>query len=66
MFSYLKVPLQVIQSTHRGKGNKRVPVTTYMHIEWHHELSALGVDAEAKFDLVTGCGHFTMERLLER
>ncbi len=64
MFSHLKVPLQVIQSTHRGKGNKRVPVTTCMHIEWHHELSALGVDAE--FDLVTGYGHFTMERMLER
>ena len=29
-----------------------------MHIEWHHELSALGIDVE--FDLVTGCGHFTM------
>ena len=67
--------MQVVQSTHRGEGNKRVPVTSDMHIEWHDELKTLGVDAE--FDLVADCGHFTMldkpevvntniERLLER
>jgi pimeloyl-ACP methyl ester carboxylesterase len=65
----------VVQSTHGEDGNKRVPVTAGMHIEWHRELKACGVDAE--FDFVTDCGHFTMldkpevvnaniERLLER
>ncbi len=67
--------MQVVQSTHRGEGNKRVTVTADIFIEWHHELKKLGVDAE--FDLVADCGHFTMldkpevvttniERLLER
>ena len=75
-FSQLKVPVQVVQSSHRGEGHhQRVAVTPNMYIEWHHELKKLGVDAE--FDLVTDCGHFTMldkpdvvntniERLLKR
>eukprot|EP00984_Skeletonema_dohrnii_P003534 scaffold1189_cov122-Skeletonema_dohrnii-CCMP3373.AAC.6 len=74
-YSQLKVPVQVVQSTHRGEGNKRVPVTSDMHIEWHNELKTFGVDVE--FDLVADCGHFAMldkpevvntniERLLER
>lgn len=68
--------MQVVQSTHRGEGHQqRVAVTADMHIDWHHELQKLGVDAE--FDLIADCGHFTMlekpevvntniERLLER
>ena len=55
----MKVPVQVVQSSHRGEGHhQRVAVTPNMYIEWHHELKMFGVDAE--FDLVTDCGHFTM------
>ena len=36
-YSQLKVPVQVVQSTHRGEGNKRVSVTSDMHIEWTHD-----------------------------
>lgn len=57
-YAELKVPVQVIQSTHMDASKQRVPVTDEMPIEWHQEL--LACDVAAKFERVPDCGHFTM------
>ena len=56
-YATLKIPVQVIQSTHIAN-KQRVPVTNEMPIEWHEDLLACGVAAE--FERVPDCGHFTM------
>lgn len=57
-YSELKVPAQVIQSTHIDRSKQRVAITDDMPVEWHEELLACGVAAQ--FERVPDCGHFTM------
>ena len=54
----LRVPVQVLQSSHVDEASQRASLTPDMRIPWHEELRACGVDAT--FERVADCGHFTM------
>ena len=54
----LRVPVHVLQSSHVNEDSERVSLTPDMRIPWHDELLACGADAT--FERVADCGHFTM------